>query len=194
MAESTRIKRALRLLKLEQRTKGFSSTVSFKRFYAQTHVSVFRYIYSLLSGPKEIVEDLTADTFLRAWKARRSFSGNCDAALAWLFKIARRIVIDYHRRHKPRVTVNITYFYDIPAQNDTPEDKVLSNEQNRILWRLIKDLPQEQKEIIALRYILDWRVNRIASFLEIPENTVSVKLRRILQRLRDNWPYGEEWK
>jgi RNA polymerase sigma-70 factor (ECF subfamily) len=44
---------------------------------------VFRYIYGLSGGPLQEAEDLTAETYARAWKTRQSFSGNEEAALGW---------------------------------------------------------------------------------------------------------------
>ena len=71
---------------------------SFAKLYDRAHVIVFRFIYSLHGGPPQEVEDLTAETFSRAWKARHRFSGNESAAIGWLLQIARNLVIDAHRR------------------------------------------------------------------------------------------------
>ena len=68
------------------------------------------------------------------------------------------------------------------------KERLLIQEQVRILQGLLQNLNAEQREMIVLRYILDWPVNRIAGHLGMLENTVSVNLRRILQRLRENWP------
>ena len=51
-------------------------------------------------GPREEVEDLTSETFTRAWKSRNKFTGDDHDALCWLFTIARNLVIDVHRRTK----------------------------------------------------------------------------------------------
>ena len=42
--------------------------------------------------------------------------------------------------------------------------------------------------MVVLRYLLGWRVKEIAHYLDIPENTVSVTVRRSLARLRAGWP------
>ncbi|HBX68532.1 MAG TPA: hypothetical protein DEH25_03885, partial [Chloroflexi bacterium] len=48
---------------------------AFQKLYAQRYLTVYRFIYGLHGGPSEDVEDLTAETFVRAWKARRRFRG-----------------------------------------------------------------------------------------------------------------------
>ncbi len=75
---------------------------SFENLYSHVHLVVFHYIYGLYGGPVEEVEDLTADTFFRAWKARERFTGDENAALGWLLQIARNRVIDALRREHVR--------------------------------------------------------------------------------------------
>src|SRR5512133_2851986 len=70
----------------------------FRELYEINRESVFRYVYGLTGGPQDHVEDLTAETFLRAWNARHQFDGNMDSAIGWLIRIAKRLVIDDYRR------------------------------------------------------------------------------------------------
>ncbi len=46
--------------------------------------------------------------------------------------------------------------------------------------------------MLVLRYLLSWRVDQIAEYLEIPENTVSVTIHRTLERLQQHWPQPQE--
>lgn len=72
----------------------------FAVMYEHNRLSVFRYIYSLIGGSSDDAEDLTAEIFIRAWKARHRFEGDVDSAVGWLLGIARRLVIDDYRRKK----------------------------------------------------------------------------------------------
>ena len=99
-----------------------SKASDFANFYERTYLPVFRYLYGLTGGPQEDVEDLTAETFVRAWHARRSFRGDWQASLGWVMKIARNLVIDDSRRRRVRPVEenNIsTQFADI---KDEPEE------------------------------------------------------------------------
>lgn len=49
---------------------------AFRKLYERNRLPVFRYVYGLTGGPQEEAEDLTAETFLRAWKARHDFQGD----------------------------------------------------------------------------------------------------------------------
>ena len=182
----------LRLLKPFDQPAPLSAPASFSAFYEQTHLSVFRYLYGLTGGPQEDVEDLTAEAFTRAWRARRSFQGDKQAALGWLMKIARRLAIDAYRRRKARPVTDGDIPDELPEAGPAPEEAALAGEQQQYLLSLLLGMPDEPREILVLRYLLGWHVNQIAAYLEIPENTVSVTIHRTLERLRQQWPAQEK--
>jgi RNA polymerase sigma-70 factor (ECF subfamily) len=162
-----------------------ASPAGFRDLYERSRLPVFRYIYGLTGGPQAEAEDLTAETFLRAWKARHRFVGDTESAIGWLIRIAKRLVIDDHRRTS-RAARHLPAAPD-PDGESTPEQDVLAEEQKRFLTMLLKDLPEEQREIITLRYLLGWRVTDIAQHLGASENSVSVTIHRTLSRLREQW-------
>ncbi len=167
---------------------NLSDSETFQWLFERHHLSVFRFIYGLQSGSIEDVEDLTTTTFLRAWKSRRRFRGNQAAALGWLLKIARNLVIDKYRRDKRHGILLDIDKQIVPTNQGLPEEQLFDNEKIQILEGLLAKLPDDHKEMIVLRYILDWRVKDIAFHLEMSENNVSVTLRRILKRIQDDWP------
>ena len=166
-----------------QPNSSIASPAQFRTVYELNRLPVFRYVYALTGGSQDDAEDLTAETFLRAWKARHQFNGEMEASIAWLIGIAKRLVIDDYRR-----TVRATR--DLPTDPDsesTPEQTAIQDEQEKILFRLVADLPDEQREIIVLRHLLGWRVNDIARHLGVSENKISVSLHRTLSKLREKW-------
>jgi RNA polymerase sigma-70 factor (ECF subfamily) len=166
-----------------QPNSSIASPARFRTVYELNRLPVFRYVYALTGGSQDDAEDLAAETFLRAWKARHQFHGEREAAIAWLIGIAKRLVIDDHRR-TARATRNLPTDLDTES---TPEQIAINDEQERILFRLVADLPDEQREIIVLRHLLGWRVNDIAKHLGVSENKISVSLHRTLSKLREKW-------
>jgi RNA polymerase sigma-70 factor (ECF subfamily) len=165
---------------------------AFSQLFEETHLLIFRFVYGMYGGPREDVEDITAETYARAWKARSKFSGDYDAAVSWLLQIARNLVIDCFRREKVRNVIAMDEMQlqgllldDLPTG---PENHVEYQQQILTLWIIVRSLPIDQKELIVLRYFLGWQVNRIAAHLGLLENTVSVQIRRIIQKIRNNWP------
>lgn len=169
----------------------FHSAEAFAELYTHAHQPVFRYLYGLHGGPAEDVEDLTAETFMRAWQARDRFDGDESAALGWLLKIARRLVIDAHRRQGVRGTPEPLEESAFAAPLGNSEEQVIVNEQMQALWTSLHTLSVEQREMLVLRYLLGWRVNAIAKHLSLNENTVSVTIRRALAKLRAAWSSTE---
>lgn len=167
------------------------SAEAFAEVYARAHLPVYRYLYGLHGGPAEDVEDLTAETFMRAWQARDRFEGDREAALGWLLKIARRLMIDAYRRRTVRGVNEPLDESAFAAPIGNSEEQVMVNEQMQALWNSLHTLPTDQREILVLRYLLGWRVNAIAEHLSLNENTVSVTLRRALAKLRAAWPSTE---
>jgi RNA polymerase sigma factor (sigma-70 family) len=66
----------------------------------------------------------------------------------------------------------------------SPEQRLIENERWKQLQVVVQTLSEQQREIVVLRYVLGWKVKRIATHLGMAENTVSVTLRRIIQRLQ----------
>src|SRR5688500_8626777 len=65
-----------------QPNSSIASPAQFRIVYELNRLPVFRYVYALTGGSQDDAEDLTAETFLRAWKARHQFHGEMDSAIA----------------------------------------------------------------------------------------------------------------
>ena len=165
---------------------------SFTRLYETTHLIVFRYVYGLSGGPAQEAEDLTAETYTRAWKTSRHFTGNEQAALGWLLSIARNLAIDLARRRKVRnVDENIPIEL-LTDPNLAPEADVITREQVEILWRMLGALSEDVREILVLRYMLGWQVKQVAAHFGMTENNASVTIRRALKNLQREWSQLQE--
>lgn len=160
-----------------------SSPADFRELYERDRLSVFRYIYGLTGGLQADAEDLTAETFLRAWNARHRFVGDRTSATGWLIRIAKRLVIDEYRR-KLQASRN---HHSAPEAGSSPEQDAIAGEQKQFLGRVLSELTEEQREIVTLRYLLGRRVTDIARHLGASENNISVILHRSLSRLREKW-------
>jgi RNA polymerase sigma-70 factor (ECF subfamily) len=166
------------------------NTEHFARLYEETHLIVFRYAYGLSGGPRQEAEDLTAETFARAWKARQQFRGDSQAALGWLLRIARNLAIDLSRRRRVR-DVKEDVDVDSLLGPASVEMDVERREQIVVLWRMLQTLTADVREMLVLRYMLGWQVRQIATHLEMNENTVTVTMQRAIKGLQRDWPPQE---
>lgn len=164
----------------------------FTQFFSQTHLHLYRYLYGLTGGLPEDVEDLVAETYSSAWSAGDKFNGDQQAALRWLFTIAKRKMIDSYRKRKTKEEIFSIESVDLPSFEFNPEEQTLFMERRKILWSLVQTLSVENQEILILRYLLEWKVGEIAIYLGKKETAVSMAIRRALKRLQDAWPIGDE--
>ncbi len=168
-------------------TLDLTNQETFSKLFEQTNVPVYRYLYGLTGGPPEEVDDLVAESYFRAWSARNSFRGDNNAALRWLLKIARHQMIDSYRRQKSSGVSAPLETDDLAAPDGDLESQVLSGERREALWSLLRSLPEEPREILVLRYILDWPVGDIAVYMDKKETAVSMAIHRALKWLQQNW-------
>jgi RNA polymerase sigma-70 factor, ECF subfamily len=163
----------------------------FSQFFLQSQTQVYRYIYGLTGGPAAEVEDLTAESYAHAWSARVNFRGDFKKALYWTLKIAKHQVIDAYRRRKTSAEPESLEDFDPPMSADTPEENILARERSVILWGLLQTLPEGPREMLVLRYILDWSVGEMSRYLHKNETAVSMAIHRALKQLQQNWPVTE---
>lgn len=191
MTQNTTLQSIKRWLWKEQ-DAAFPNADAFTRLYEETYLIVFRYVFGLSGGPLQEVEDLTAETYTRAWKTRRHFNGDEGAALNWLLRIARNLAIDLSRRRKVR-NIEEGVLVEYLADPDlAPELEVITREQIVILWGMLDTLADDVREMLVLRYLLGWRVKQVADYLEVNENNVSVTIRRALKSLQRDWSDRQE--
>ena len=196
MKQKNSLQNSIKFLFASKDEQIFLQPEAFNLLYQSAHLSVFRYVYGLTGGPPAEVEDITSETFLRAWKNRAKFEGNFQQGTGWVLRIARNLVIDGYRQNKNSITFTEPAedeYLQIPVET-LPEEELIQSEQQDLILKLLKTLPPEPREMLVLRYFLNWKVRQIGGYLNIPENTVSVTIRRSLEKIRSQWPADKESK
>lgn len=160
------------------------SNESFTQFYENTHINTYRYVMACCGGVENLAEDITAEAYLRGWKNRKTFSGNEDAALGWILTIARHLIVDNYRSNmiSPAEMDNLDSIEDERPDSETI---LVTKELTGQVIKALLSLRVNHREMLVLRYVLGWRVTRIAEYLEMPENTVSVSIHRALNHLQN---------
>jgi RNA polymerase sigma-70 factor (ECF subfamily) len=157
---------------------------AFARLYDEHIGALFNYCLYRVGDPA-VAEDLTADIFERAWRARRRYDPDRASFATWLFAIARRRVIDWQRRQGRRPTVNLDE--DLASPRPGPAVRAEQAEERRRLHRLIQNLPEESQELIALKFGAGMTNRRIAEIVGKSETAVGSALYRLVRKLRGQW-------
>lgn len=151
-----------------------------ERMYYEYSDNVHRYIYWLV-GNKETSEDLTQDTFYRAFKKYDSFRKN-STELTWLLKIARNITYDYFRKKKLAKFLNMDS--DFPSTFLNPEEKIIKNDEISALYEAMKSIKKDYRDVILIRKISECSVKDTAYILGWTEAKVKMKLTRAIAALK----------
>jgi RNA polymerase sigma-70 factor, ECF subfamily len=139
---------------------------------------VFRYLYSRIGNVHE-AEDITAQAFLVAFESFDRFREDRHFA-SWLFTIARNKATDHFRQRKNLSSIDDAA--NIPAENDLVFS-VIQLEQMAALSKLIQALPEEDRELLRLRFLATMSFPEIAHFLHRNEDAVKKSIYRLLARL-----------
>lgn len=140
----------------------------------------FRYRF----GATADAEDLTARTFEKAWRARSRYRRDVARFSTWLLSIARNVAIDYVRARKPIVPLEDAASL---AAGRTPEDEATRRSDSERLAALLPQLPERDRELLALKYGAGMTNRAIASATGLSESNVGTILHRAVQTLRTRW-------
>ncbi len=151
---------------------------AFAALYEDYAPRVFGYLYSRVRIHSE-AEELTAQTFLAALEQLPRYKHQGRFA-AWLFAIARNKAADSFRA---RPTEQLETAHEIAGDTDILQD-VAQREQLRALQAHIAALPDDQAELLQLRFVADLSFAEIAEVLGRTEGAVKKSIYRCLDRLQ----------
>lgn len=141
-----------------------------------------------LSGRWADAEDLTAEAFLRAYRALAGYDRDRIAELqprAWLMTILMNLWRNCARTRSRKPPPDL---HEVPVETADPresvEDAAVRRETGDELQALLGLLPAEQRAAVILRHVVDLPVSEIATVLKIPQGTVKSHVSRGLKRLR----------
>jgi RNA polymerase sigma-70 factor, ECF subfamily len=130
-------------------------------------------------GDRGRAEDAVQETFVSIWRAARTFDPGRGPGAPWLFAVARNAIVD-RLRARPEPTADAV---DEPSPESGPDDRA---EQSWTQWRVhraLEELPEREREVIALAYWSGLSQSEVAKSLDIPLGTVKTRTRSALQRL-----------
>jgi RNA polymerase sigma-70 factor (ECF subfamily) len=136
------------------------------------------------TGREADVEELTARTFEKAWKARDRYRRDLSGFSTWLFGIARNVATDYLRSSRPHLSLDAAR--DV-AVDSTPEDDAARRSDIHRLGELTEHLSDRQRELIALKYGAALNNRLIARITGLSESNVGTVLQRTVGKLRSQW-------
>jgi RNA polymerase sigma-70 factor (ECF subfamily) len=149
---------------------------------------IFGFIYSKISD-RDISNDIFQDTFIKVIRTLKSKSYNEEGKfLPWVMRIAHNLIIDHYRKNKKmpmfRETEEFSIFSIMSDDSLTIENKIIREQVEIDLKKLIEELPADQKEVLVMRMYQDMSFKEISEITGVSINTALGRMRYALMNMR----------
>jgi RNA polymerase sigma-70 factor, ECF subfamily len=158
------------------------------RLIEQYQYRLYRYLI-YVTGNKDRAEDFFQETWIRVLERGHQYDGKSKFE-AWLFAIARHLVIDWQRSKKAQSLDALTdpeqeHPLQLVNESDpSPLQHVLSHETEENVQSSLQKIPAIYREVLVLRFHEELQIEEMAGVLSVPLSTVKSRLYRGLQALR----------
>jgi len=164
-----------------------SGTVDAGVLFETYHGQIYRYVLGLVRSPAE-AEDLTQDTFLRAYRHGESLR-DPEAVRGWLYRIATHVCVDRLRQRKPLVSLDNEEAENRakPPVSDAPSPLEVSErkETSACVQRCLDFLPDKYRAVILLHEAHSLTAPEIANLLGLTVTTVKIRIHRARRKLQE---------
>lgn len=158
----------------------------FEKIYDKYIDKIYRFVFLKVSS-QEIAEDLTSEVFTRGWQSFQK--ENCDIKnpQAFLYQIARNLVVDHYRQKGQAQLVSTE---NLPLIEDGPnlEEKAMFNSDVGNVKAALVNINDDYREIVVWYYLEELSVPEIAKILNKSEDAVRVQIHRAIQALKQQIP------
>jgi len=153
--------------------------INFKDLYESYANEVYRFAL-WLSGNSSEAEDITSETFIRAWVNNSKI--RTETLKAYLFTISRNIYLGHKRKRKRQVVLEDIY----PDPAPGPDKRTESQLKLQRIQRILQTLPEIDRAAFVLRVQHELPYDEIARVLELSPTATKVKVYRVRKKLIAN--------
>ena len=149
---------------------------------------IYTSIYHLVKD-SYLAEDIFQDTFIKVINTLKTSKYNEEGKfLPWVIRISHNLVIDHFRKEKRKPMVANVEGFDIfdviKVHDESTEDRMIREQNNKDLRVLIHLLPSEQKEVLIMRHFGELSFKEISDITGVSINTALGRMRYALNNLR----------
>lgn len=149
---------------------------------------IYGFIYSKMAD-RDVADDVFQDTFIKVIKTLKSNSYNEEGKfLPWVMRISHNLIVDHYRKNKKmpmlRETEEFSIFSVLTDSSMNAEGRIITEVIEKDLQKIIKQLPDDQREVLTMRIYQDLSFNEIAELTGVSINTALGRMRYALMNLR----------
>lgn len=159
----------------------------FEEIYVRYQTRIYSFLYRLC-GDVHLAEELTQETFYRAFVSFEKYKGN-SSMFTWLAAIAKYTYFGYLKKEKQsreviRLDDVVTFFMEQEG-HDTVESRMLRKEVTKKVREVLLELPQKNLEVVALRIYAELSFKQVAEAMGISESSAKVLYFRAKNMLKE---------
>jgi RNA polymerase sigma-70 factor (ECF subfamily) len=154
----------------------------FGALYDRHFQQIYRFVYSRVRE-QTAAEDVTSEVFIKALKAMPRYQETGRPFAAWLYQIAVNAIADRYRTLRP--SHSLDDFHDLSVGGPAIEDQAAQRDEIRRIWRLVEDLPLQQRTALVLKFQEDMKIEDIAVVMGKSSGAVKLLIHRGVSRLRE---------
>jgi RNA polymerase sigma-70 factor (ECF subfamily) len=154
---------------------------AFAQIYDRHVVRIYRHIYYMVND-SNIAEDLTAQTFLKAWEAIDRYKERGAPIVAWLLRISHNLTVSFLRSKRDHSELDETFLDQKMTRN--PEEALEQASDEKSMREAVLKLRDEQRQVIMLRFVEEMDYREVADIIGKSVPAVRVIQHRALGNLR----------
>ncbi|TET97232.1 MAG: sigma-70 family RNA polymerase sigma factor [Anaerolineales bacterium] len=154
---------------------------AFGCLYERYLESIYRYIRTRVAEDR-IAEDLTETVFLRSFESLSRYKEKGLRFSAFLYQVARNLLVDHYRQEEEELPIESAD--QISVSPSRMDDTIVHQDQVDSLRVGLEALPEEYREIIRLRVLLELSTKECAQWIGRSEGVVRVRLHRAMKALK----------
>lgn len=153
---------------------------TFEQVYEDNFSYVYNYVYMQLLH-KENTEDIVSEAFMKAYSVFDKYDASLASEKTWLCRIAKNLLIDNYRKNASNKVdaVESEVLEAVPCDG---EYEAVEDETNAIVFKLLSELKEDEREILTMKYTLEMSNPDIAEILGINAKAVCERVRRALKK------------
>lgn len=158
--------------------------LKFETIYENYADGIYRFVYYKVFNPG-IAEDLTADSFMKAYEKYNTFDPEKASISTWLYTIARNTVIDYFRKSKPELHTSspVEDIWDL-ASTEKVDIIIEQKETVKELQTAMKQLSNNEREIVLMRIWDNLSYKEISKRLGKSPEALKMSYSRIVKKMQ----------
>ncbi len=154
--------------------------------YQRYNRQLYSFIFHMTRN-REVSEDMVQNTFYKMLKYRNGFTGYGEFK-TWMYHVARNTLNDHFRKVKRTPAQNsLEGFEEIISSEQFADEQLEKQHDLKILDMAMKNLSDENRELLVLCRFQELKYNEIATILNITEGAVKVRVHRALNQLKSNY-------